>query len=128
MDRLSRFGHAGPGRPELLADGAANPGGHHPELDQLRHPPGGAEPLPVPRIVAARMVMNSLLDAGLGWIPVFGDLFDVYFKADTRNVASCKNTPGAGSSRAAPGGTGSLGGLIGLVILIVVFWCWGPWR
>jgi hypothetical protein len=40
----------------------------------------------VPRIVAARMVLNSLLDAGLGWIPVIGDLFDLYFKADTRNV------------------------------------------
>lgn len=40
----------------------------------------------VPRIVAARMVLNSLLDASLGWIPVFGDLFDLWFKADTRNV------------------------------------------
>ncbi len=40
----------------------------------------------VPRIVAARMVLNSLLDASLGWIPVLGDLFDLWFKADTRNV------------------------------------------
>jgi hypothetical protein len=40
----------------------------------------------VPRIVAARMVFNSALDAALGWIPVFGDLFNMWFKADTRNV------------------------------------------
>jgi uncharacterized protein DUF4112 len=40
----------------------------------------------VPRIVAVRMVFNTLLDAALGWIPVFGDLFDLWFKADTRNV------------------------------------------
>jgi hypothetical protein len=40
----------------------------------------------VPRIVAARMMLNSGLDAALGWIPVFGDLFDLWFKADTRNV------------------------------------------
>jgi hypothetical protein len=40
----------------------------------------------MPRIVAARMVLNSLLDASLGWIPVFGDLFDLWFKGDTRNV------------------------------------------
>jgi hypothetical protein len=40
----------------------------------------------VPRVVAARMMFNSLLDASLGWIPVFGDIFDLYFKADTRNV------------------------------------------
>jgi hypothetical protein len=40
----------------------------------------------LPRIVAARMLANSLLDVSIGWIPVLGDLFDVYFKADTRNV------------------------------------------
>ena len=40
----------------------------------------------VPRIVAARMVLNSLLDATLGSVPVLGNLFDLYFKADTRNV------------------------------------------
>jgi hypothetical protein len=40
----------------------------------------------VPRIVAVRMVLNSALDASLGWIPVIGDAFDLFFKADTRNV------------------------------------------
>jgi hypothetical protein len=40
----------------------------------------------VPRIVAARMMFNSLLDASIGWIPGVGDAFDLFFKADTRNV------------------------------------------
>jgi hypothetical protein len=40
----------------------------------------------VPHIVAARMVLNSLLDASLGWVPIVGPLFDLFFKADTRNV------------------------------------------
>jgi hypothetical protein len=40
----------------------------------------------VPRIVATRMVLNTFLDAALGWIPILGDLFDLFFKADTRNV------------------------------------------
>lgn len=40
----------------------------------------------VPRIVAARMMLNTLIDASVGWIPVFGDVFDLFFKADTRNV------------------------------------------
>ncbi len=40
----------------------------------------------VPRIVAARMMMNSLIDASIGWVPVLGDLFNLWFKADTRNV------------------------------------------
>jgi hypothetical protein len=40
----------------------------------------------VPRIVATRMVLNTALDTSIGWIPVVGDLFDMFFKADTRNV------------------------------------------
>lgn len=50
----------------------------------------------VPRIVAARMVLNSLLDISIGWIPVVGDLFDLYFKADTRNVRLLQEYMGAG--------------------------------
>lgn len=40
----------------------------------------------VPRAVAARMMANVLLDVALGAIPLLGDLFDVGFKANTRNV------------------------------------------
>jgi len=40
----------------------------------------------VPRIVAARMLLNSLLDGVLSSVPLLGNLWDVYFKADTRNV------------------------------------------
>ena len=54
----------------------------------------------VPRIVAARMVVNSLLDISIGWIPVVGDLFDVWFKADTRNVRLLQQYIGAGEEPA----------------------------
>ncbi len=40
----------------------------------------------VPRIVALHMVLNSLIDSAISWIPVVGNVWDVYFKADTRNV------------------------------------------
>ncbi len=40
----------------------------------------------VPRAVAARMAVNVLIDTALGAIPLLGDLFDVAFKANTRNV------------------------------------------
>jgi hypothetical protein len=40
----------------------------------------------VPKAVAARMMANVLLDTGLGSIPIVGDLFDVFFKANTRNL------------------------------------------
>jgi hypothetical protein len=40
----------------------------------------------VPRAVAARMAANVLLDTALGAVPVLGDVFDVFFKANTRNL------------------------------------------
>jgi len=40
----------------------------------------------LPRIVIARMVLNSLVDLLVGAIPVIGDLFDVAWKANLRNV------------------------------------------
>ncbi len=40
----------------------------------------------VPKTVAARMVFNVLLDTAVGAIPLLGDLFDIHFKANTRNV------------------------------------------
>ena len=44
----------------------------------------------VPKAVAARMVANVLLDTGLGTLPIVGDLFDVFFKANTRNLQLLK--------------------------------------
>ena len=40
----------------------------------------------LPRVVIARMVLNSLLDLLVGAIPLIGDLFDVAWKANLRNV------------------------------------------
>jgi Domain of unknown function (DUF4112) len=40
----------------------------------------------VPKAVAAKMMTNVLLDVAVGSIPILGDLFDVGFKANTRNV------------------------------------------
>ncbi len=39
-----------------------------------------------PPAVALRMVLNVLIDMGVGAIPIVGDLFDFVFKANTRNV------------------------------------------
>jgi hypothetical protein len=40
----------------------------------------------VPRSVAARMMANVAIDIAVGSIPLLGDLFDVGFKANTRNI------------------------------------------
>jgi hypothetical protein len=38
------------------------------------------------RWLQARMLMNLLVDAAAGSVPLAGDLFDVYFKAHERNL------------------------------------------
>ena len=40
----------------------------------------------LPRIVVARMLANSAIDLVIGAIPVLGDAFDLWFKANTRNL------------------------------------------
>jgi hypothetical protein len=49
----------------------------------------------VPRIVAARMVVNTLLDSAVSAIPVVGNVWDVWFKADSRNVRLLREYAGA---------------------------------
>ncbi len=40
----------------------------------------------LPKTVAARMAANVFIDVAVGAIPLLGDLFDVGFKANTRNI------------------------------------------
>jgi hypothetical protein len=40
----------------------------------------------VPRITIARMTLNIIVDLLVGAFPIVGDLFDVYWKANRRNV------------------------------------------
>jgi hypothetical protein len=40
----------------------------------------------LPRIVVVRMLANALIDFVVGAIPVAGDAFDLWFKANTRNL------------------------------------------
>jgi hypothetical protein len=40
----------------------------------------------LPRIVVARMLANTTVDMAVGVIPVLGDAFDLWFKANTRNL------------------------------------------
>lgn len=44
----------------------------------------------VPRAVVARMIANVLIDTAVGAVPLVGDVFDVAFKANTRNLALLK--------------------------------------
>ena len=84
----------------------------------------------VPRITIARMGMNVAVDLVLGCVPLIGDLFDVAWKANTRNVELLRRhlqSPLAARRRA----TWSdwlfvVGGMIGLFIAMtgIVFLTW----
>lgn len=45
-----------------------------------------AAQLGAPASIQLRMLMNLLIDAGIGAIPIAGDLFDFAFKAHVRNL------------------------------------------
>jgi hypothetical protein len=46
-----------------------------------------AHRLGVPRLLFARMVGNVVLEGTVGAVPLAGDAFDVFFRANRRNVA-----------------------------------------
>ena len=46
-----------------------------------------AHRLGVPRTLFARMVANVVLEGAVGAVPFAGDAFDVFFRANRRNVA-----------------------------------------
>lgn len=41
----------------------------------------------VPRAVLTRMIMNVAIDTAVGVVPLVGDVFDMAFKSNQRNVA-----------------------------------------
>jgi Domain of unknown function (DUF4112) len=43
--------------------------------------------LGVPRLLLARMLGNVMLEGAVGIVPVAGDAFDVFFRANRRNIA-----------------------------------------
>lgn len=47
-------------------------------------------------VIIARMLLNLALDAVLGVVPLVGDLTDLAFKANTKNVALLSERSGAG--------------------------------
>jgi hypothetical protein len=48
---------------------------------------GTALRMRVPAVVLARMVLNAAIDMLLGLVPIAGDIGDVFWKADLRNMA-----------------------------------------
>lgn len=73
----------------------------------------------IPRIVVARMSVNLLVDLAVGAIPLLGDLFDLAFRSNARNLALFRRhalDPGA-STR---GQQAFFGGLV--LLLVGAIW------
>jgi hypothetical protein len=42
--------------------------------------------LGMPKALVAQMIKNSVIDFGLGFIPFVGDIIDIFYKANQKNV------------------------------------------
>jgi hypothetical protein len=69
----------------------------------------------VPRATLLRMAFNVAMDAGLGAVPVFGDVFDALWKANRSNLELLDR--GLGRTPAGAAGPGVMVLLAGLLIL-----------
>lgn len=49
----------------------------------------------VPRSTLVKMLLNVAVDAGIGSVPVVGDVFDVFWKSNRRNVRLFERHVGA---------------------------------
>ena len=70
----------------------------------------------VPPVIVARMLLNVLVDALLGMIPVAGDVFDAAFQANRRNLELLERHAGGGKPRARDY---AIVGLAALVVLLL---------
>ena len=75
----------------------------------------------VPRITVLRMALNLAIDHAVGAVPVVGDLFDVWWKANQRNVALLRRrtTVSPGEAREGRVGDWLFVGLVGLVLVAI---------
>lgn len=61
-----------------------------------------ARALGAPRWLVARMMANVALDGVVGAVPLFGDMFDVAFRANRRNMALLRDHLDKSEGRGAP--------------------------
>jgi hypothetical protein len=67
----------------------------------------------VPKIVLSRMVLNALIDAGVGAIPVLGDAFDFAWKSNEWNMALLER-------HVMPGGRATSGDYLFVTLCVLV--------
>ena len=77
----------------------------------------------VSRKVVYKMLLNTVLDATIGSIPIIGWVFDFFFKANTRNIRLLKEHYEEGKHTGS--GTGVLVTVAIVTLLLIVLIIWG---
>ena len=83
--------------------------------------------LQVPQMVLARMSLNLLINGAAGAIPIFGDLFSVWFRSHARNAELLRRAasqPYRASHRDWFYVTGIIGGTAAVLILAIALVLW----
>ncbi len=84
--------------------------------------------LKVPKIILMRMLVNALTDAVIGAIPFVGMVGDIFFRANTKNLALLERHAVAGGRPATRADYGfvwtMLAALVVGIILIIVLTIW----
>lgn len=86
-----------------------------------------AHQLRLPRIVQLRMLLNVVVDLLIGAVPFVGDAADVFWKANSRNMAmlerhAAEARPATTGDWLFVGGTLAAIAAVALVPLVVVYW------
>lgn len=74
----------------------------------------------VPRIVVARMFVNIMVDVLFGLLPIVGDVFDLFWRSNTRNLALLERHQGELEPQARTGDWLVVGAAGALVVASVV--------
>lgn len=78
-----------------------------------------AAQLNVPKVVLMRMGLNLAANALIGAIPIFGDIFSIWFRSNAKNAGLLERYAGNESRRAGFNDWLFVAGIISVVVLIV---------
>lgn len=74
------------------------------------------------RNVAIKMILNATLDGVIGTIPLVGTIFDVFYKANDRNLKLLKEHYFEGKHQGSGNGLLALTGIVAILILAGAFY------
>lgn len=74
----------------------------------------------LPRVTITRMVANVAIDTLLGSVPIVGDVFDVAWKSNRKNLNLLQRTSGGGQTKNALADTLFLVAIVAVMVVLLV--------